>query len=117
MNDHSQKDSSRKDPLDRLVADSAERSFAPHFAGRVMDRLPGLEANDERFAALLWARFQRVAVAASIAAAGLAAYNTAQTADAGYAASAVESVLALPPLTLDAAFDLDADASTTAPDS
>jgi anti-sigma factor RsiW len=83
----------------RMIARSATRSFGPWFAMRVMQRIAEAAPGADLFFETLFRTFRRVALAASIAAIALAAYNLSQSdtvslaATFGFSEPALEQML------------------------
>ena len=95
--------SPESDPdLQRLVRQSARRSFGPGFADRVLRRVA---AEHGGFEALLLREFRWLAAAATLAAVLLGGYATLQ---AGDGQSLLDAALGLEPLTAESAFSPEA---------
>jgi hypothetical protein len=98
----------RDDEIEALLRESRAERFAAGFAGRVVRRAretrqPSLDAALQRW-------FVRVVPAAAVAIVMLALHNARASRGTGHG---IDALLALQPVTLDAAYSLDA--STPAP--
>jgi hypothetical protein len=96
-----------RETMGRVVRASAVDAAPPFFADRVMRRLTPARSLEEDYANALSWLFRRVAVACVLIVTGIAAYNVANSARYTPDQSTIEAVLALPPVTLYAAYDLD----------
>jgi anti-sigma factor RsiW len=90
----------RRERLWTLVKANREDSFGPFFASRVMARVSAGTAEDSFAQALAWI-FRRVAVVAILLIVALTAYNVSVQQSFGNHRSPIETVLALPPVTLE----------------
>jgi hypothetical protein len=91
--------------LERLMRESAPRTFRPGFSGRVMARLAAGEAARgelDPFATWTWRLFPRVAIAASLLAVGLAAWNLGAQREGTW----LDRLVSLPAVTLDNSLSL-----------
>lgn len=101
--------------LQRMLQTSLEAktddALQPFFTDRLMRRLERAEATPSRveddLPAVLWALFRPIAVAGLVIIIGLAFYNSNVASEYNVDASATETVLALPPVSLESAFELD----------
>lgn len=83
-----------------LVKANREDSFGPFFATRVMARVSSGTADDAFAQALAWV-FRRVAVVAVLLIVALTVYNMSVQQSFGNHRTPLETVLALPPVTLE----------------
>lgn len=90
----------RRGRLWTLVKENKEDSFGPFFATRVMARVSAGTADDAFAQALAWV-FRRVAVVAMLLIVALTAYNMSVQQSIGNHRTPLETVLALPPVTLE----------------
>ena len=101
-----------QDLLQQTAADTAEDALAPFFTDRLMKKLARETASsgmslEEEMAAFLGRLFRPVAIAGLFLALCLAVYNINLSNDYTSDPSTAESILAMPPLTSTAIYDLD----------
>lgn len=108
--------------LQSSVQAASEHALQPFFTDRLMRRLNNMEAgqsdvHEDDLARVLWAFFRPIAVAGLVVILGLILYNTNVASEYNIDASATEAVLALPPVSLESAFELDLATTYTSVDS